>query len=209
MLSGCCDGLLLVSILQGCLTLGVAYWLRRWALWTTTCPISGSDLSPTHCCPSCLSSIRLLTVDVKITPCPSPFSGVLSEFLPPLLCVSFQFLVYCSGFFFSFLYFYRGVSLPRGLCWFVPGVAGEYHVMLGTHLWSSECLPSRFGAGVWQWWQPTCFLSVTWHREAFHSLGVQGLEVLILLGALCLTSVALASEQGFWFTELTLSASVP
>jgi hypothetical protein len=28
------------------------------------------------------------------------FSGALSEFLPPLLCVSFQFLVYCSIFLF-------------------------------------------------------------------------------------------------------------
>jgi hypothetical protein len=33
-------------------------------------------------------------------------------------------------------------------------------------------------------------------------LGVQGVEVLILLGALFVASVAPASQQDFWFTEL-------
>jgi hypothetical protein len=32
-----------------------------------------------------------------------PFSSVLSDFPPPLLCASFQFVVYCSIFFFFFL----------------------------------------------------------------------------------------------------------
>jgi hypothetical protein len=49
-----------------------------------------------------------------------PFSNVFSEFLPLLLCASFQFIVYCSIFFFLA----GGVSLPRGLCWFIPGVSG-------------------------------------------------------------------------------------
>jgi hypothetical protein len=51
-------------------------------------------------------------------------------------------------------------------------------MMLGAHLFG---LPSRFGAGV-------CFLSVTWRGEAF-----QGVDVLILLAALFLPSVAPAS----------------
>jgi hypothetical protein len=38
-------------------------------------------------------------------------------------------------------------------------------------------------------------------------LGVQGVRVLILLGVFFLPSVAPASQQDFWFMELTLSAS--
>jgi hypothetical protein len=64
-------------------------------------------------------------------------------------------------------------------------------------VWSVECLPSRFGAGVWSRQQPSCFLSVTWHGEAFYGLGVQGIEVLILLDALLLPSVAPVSQQDF------------
>jgi hypothetical protein len=46
-------------------------------------------------------------------------------------------------------------------------------------------------------WEPSCFLSVTWHVEAFHELGVQGVKVLILLGALFPLSVAPVSQQYF------------
>jgi hypothetical protein len=45
--------------------------------------------------------------------------------------------------------------------------------------------------------QLSCFLSVTWHGEAFYGLGVQGVEVLILLGALFLPSVAPAPQHSF------------
>jgi hypothetical protein len=62
--------------------------------------------------------------------------------------------------------------------------------------WPAECLPSRFGAGVW-WQQPSCFLSVTWSGEAFYGLGLQDVEVLIVLGALFPPSVAPVSQQGF------------
>jgi hypothetical protein len=47
------------SILQCCLTLDVAHCLRRWALWTATCPISGSSLPLAHCQPFCLYSLCL------------------------------------------------------------------------------------------------------------------------------------------------------
>jgi hypothetical protein len=40
-------------------------------------------------------------------------------------------------------------------------------------------------------------LSIIWHREALYRLGVQGVKVLILLGALFLPSVAPASQQDF------------
>jgi hypothetical protein len=57
--------------------------------------------------------------------------------------------------------------------------------------------------------QPSCFLSVAWCGEAFHGLRVQGVEVLILLVAFFLPSVAPDSQQGFGVMELTLSASAP
>jgi hypothetical protein len=44
------------SILQCRFSLGVAHWLRRGALWTPTCPISGSGLSLACYWPFCLSS---------------------------------------------------------------------------------------------------------------------------------------------------------
>jgi hypothetical protein len=83
----------------------------------------------------------------------------LSAFLPSLLCASFQLAVYCS----VFLFFFGrvGVSLPRSLCWFIPGVTGG--ILCDTwrsSVWSAKCLPSRFGAGVWLQQQPSYFLSV-------------------------------------------------
>jgi hypothetical protein len=66
---------------------------------------------------------------------------------------------------------------------------------LCSPVWYADCLPGRFGAGVWQWQQPTWFLSITWCGEAFHGLGVQGVEVLILFGALFPPSVAPESQQ--------------
>jgi hypothetical protein len=57
--------------------------------------------------------------------------------------------------------------------------------------------------------QPSCFLSVTWRGEDFHELGVQDVEVFIILAALFLPSVATASQQSFGVLELTLSASAP
>jgi hypothetical protein len=113
---------------------------------------------------------------------------------------------------FSIFFFFfagQGVSLPRGLCWFILVVAGGILCdAWRSPVWSAECLQSRFGASVWQWWEPSCFLGVMWCGEAFHRLAVQSVEVLILLGALFLPSVASASQQCFWFTEVTLSASV-
>jgi hypothetical protein len=53
------------------------------------------------------------------------------------------------------------------------------------------------------------FSRVTWCGEAFYGLGVQGVEVLILLGALFSASMAPASQQGFGVMELMLSASAP
>jgi hypothetical protein len=69
------------SILQCHLTLDAAHWLRRWGLWTATCPISGSGLSLAHCQPFCLSSLCLLKVHAEISSLPA-FSSVLTATVP-------------------------------------------------------------------------------------------------------------------------------
>jgi hypothetical protein len=157
------------------------------------------------CWPSCLSS-HLFTDssygDYLLTP--PAFSPVHFQMSHSLFCV----LVFSSLFivqfcFVLFCFLQWEVSLPRGHGW------GNNTWPLGLPVWSAKCLPSKFGAGGWQWQQPTCFLSVTWHGEVFHRLGVQDVEVLILLGTLFLPSVAPMSQQGFWLTELILPASVP
>jgi hypothetical protein len=51
--------------------------------------------------------------------------------------------------------------------------------------------------------------NVMWHGETFYGLEFQGVEVLILLGALFPPSVAPTSQQGFGVTQLTLSGSAP
>jgi hypothetical protein len=130
-------------------------------LWTTTCPISGSSLSLTHCWPSCLSSLCLLW---RSATCPSLFSCALSA-TPFLCCV----LVFSSLFIVHFLFFaWEGVSLPRGLCWLILGVAGRKL----CDAWCSPVFLLKNSHQVWRHllvaWQPSCLLSVTWYREAFH-----------------------------------------
>jgi hypothetical protein len=85
----------------------------------------------------------------------------------PLPCVLDFSLLFIVQVFFFFL---RGVvSLPRGLCWFILGVAGSiprdsWH----SPVWSVECLTGKFGAcsgggGVW-WQQSSCFFqcNIAW-----------------------------------------------
>jgi hypothetical protein len=54
-----------------------------------------------------------------------PFSGVLSASRHPLLCVSFQFIVYHSVFFCFVLFCGEWSVCLGGLCWFIPEVAGK------------------------------------------------------------------------------------
>jgi hypothetical protein len=159
LLSACCDALLF--IFQFCRA--ISLWvLLTGSLWTTTCLTSGSGLLPTCCWPFCLSSICFLKVCVEISSLLLPPSPVCFQCsCPPLLCTSFQFLVYSVFFFFLWG---CGVSLPRGLCWFIPRVAvGILCDAWCSPVWSGECLPCRFGAGVSWLQQHSCFLSVTWH----------------------------------------------
>jgi hypothetical protein len=126
-------------------------------LWTVTCPMSGSGLSPIHCWPSFLA-ICLLIVHGEISSLPLPSSLVHCQSSCLLYCV----LVFSSLFIVHFFFFCKeGLSQPRVLCWFIPGVAGEYHVTLGTHLFGlPNVSQAGFGAGGCQWWQHICFLSI-------------------------------------------------
>jgi hypothetical protein len=120
------------------------------------------------------------------------------------------------------LVFSSSFIVQRFLVFFCEGVQSAQGSMLvyrrggwentAWHLalpcWFGKCLPSRFGASVWQWGTLQCFLSVMCSGEAFHSLGVQVVDVLILLAALFPPSVVPASQWGFGVMELTLPASV-
>jgi hypothetical protein len=131
LLSVCCDGLLFFNFAKlfgfGCCSLAqemsfVDHYLPYFRHWFST-----------HLLLALLPFQHLFTEvcsEISSLPLP-PFSGAFSEFRSLLLCASFQFLVYCS----VFLFFVCGrVSLPRGLCWFVSGLLGEYRMTLGTHL---------------------------------------------------------------------------
>jgi hypothetical protein len=142
----------------------------------------------------------------RSAPCPSPLLLCIFSNSTHLLCVTFQFLVFCSLFF-----PWKG---RRSVC---PGAMLVYP----RGGWGNTTWPLVFTCLVcWispkQVWsqhlatqQPSSFLIVMWHGEAFHGPGVQNVEVLILLAALFPPSVAPASQRGFGVTELTLSASVP
>jgi hypothetical protein len=102
LLSACCDGLLFVfNFVElfdfGCCSLAqemtfVVHYLPYFRQWLITHPVS--VLLPFHALFTTIShSYQLLA--------PVPFSGVLSATLPPPLCASFQFLVYCTFFFFA------------------------------------------------------------------------------------------------------------
>jgi hypothetical protein len=76
------------------------------------------------------------------------------------------------------------------------------------HVWSQWLVAVVAAMAVSRWWRPTCSLSVSWRGETFHGLGIQGAKVSTLPGASPLPSMTPASQQGPWFTELMLSASV-
>jgi hypothetical protein len=139
------------SILQSCLTLHVAHWLRKWA----TYPISGSVLSLARCRPFCLSSLCLLKVCMEINSLPLPPSPVGLQHPTPFAVCSFS--VHCL--LFSF-FLWGGHQSAQG----------------GNDAWCSPVgLLNVYQAG-WSWylaeWEPSCFLSVMWHEKASFGLGV-------------------------------------
>jgi hypothetical protein len=78
---------------------------------------------------SAFLAICLLIVFVEISSLLPPFPGALSEFLPHLLCASFQLLIYCSGFF-----FYRRGICPGGYAGLLQQWLGENCMALGALL---------------------------------------------------------------------------
>jgi hypothetical protein len=108
------------SVLQCHLALGVSHWLSRWVLWTATLLCFRQQLIT--CSLSALLPFQsLFTETQRSAPCSSPLLWCTYSTQTSLLHVSFQFLIY-SVFFFFFVG--QGVVLPRGLCWFIPVVAG-------------------------------------------------------------------------------------
>jgi hypothetical protein len=194
LLSVCYDSLLFIfQFCRGSLTLGVAHWLRRWTLWSTTCPALGSGLLPTHSWPSCLSGICLLIVLTDIISWALPLSPVHFQLSCPLCCCNrLQFAVCCSV-------VLGGISLHKVCAVLSRGSWGNsvWHMVL-------ICLVSRMSCRqIWSqkqylWWrQPSSFFSVKSCEEAFHGLGVQGVKGSILVGVLFPQSVAPVSQQGY------------
>jgi hypothetical protein len=96
----------------------------------------------------------------RSAPCSSSLLQCVQSTPLPLLSVPLQFLVY-----YSVLFCGAGVSLSRGLCCFIPGVAeGILHAAYLLTCWSAS--PKH----VWSWClkvqEPSCFLSVMWRGEA-------------------------------------------
>jgi hypothetical protein len=100
-----------------------------------------------------------------------PSSLVLSEHPVPSAACPFQFLICYSVFF-----WWVGVSLSRGICWFILRVA--VGVLRAAYLLTcSSASPKQ----IWSWHlvtqEPSWFLSVMWHGEALCRLGVQVVRV--------------------------------
>jgi hypothetical protein len=82
-------------------------------------------------------------------PCPSLLLWCTYSTPPPLLLVSFQFFVYCSGFIF---FIWGGQSAQEAVMVYPKGSWGNTMLCLVLTYWSAKCLPSRFGACVHPWW---------------------------------------------------------
>jgi hypothetical protein len=106
-----------------------------------------------------------------------PFSGALRP-PQPLYYVFLFSSLFIIQFFFFFLR--SRVSLLRGLCWFIPGVAVGIPGV--TYLLTCSASPKQFWSQCLAAWEPSCFLSVKWHGEALYGMGVQGIGVLLFLG---------------------------
>jgi hypothetical protein len=204
LLSACCDGLLIVFQFCNVIWLWMLLMLRRWALWTAMCPISSSDLSPALCWPVWLSSLCLLKVHVEISSLLLPLSRVHSEH--PASSAAWSFSVpYYSGFLGRGL---GGSVCPGGYAGLSQRKLWEYRVPLicspfGLLYVSQAGLElASGGAGALLFSQCNMALrSFVWAGDS----GCWSPD-----SSWCfflLPSAAPASQQNFWFMELTLSAS--
>jgi hypothetical protein len=172
-------------------------------LWTTICCISGSGLSPGHCQPFCLSRLCLLKVHLEINSLPLLPPLVCLDTPPPHLCCVFLFI---SLFIIQFFFAVQGSVCPggngglsQGWLWEIPCAA--YLLTCWSvspkQVWS-QCLVA---------WEPSC--NVAW--SSFVWAGGSGCRSPDSSWCFFFCQVWLqpASQQGFCFTELTLSASAP
>jgi hypothetical protein len=105
----------------------------------------------------------------------------------PLYCM----FVFNSLFIVQLVFFVGWVSVcPGSYAGLSQGWLWEYHMTLGAHLLVCWMSPKQVWSLRLAVQEPSCFLSVMWHGEALYGLEVQGVEVLILLGASFLPSVA-------------------
>jgi hypothetical protein len=107
-------------------------------LWTATCPISGSTYHLLTVCTSAFPVTCLLKFSQRSGPCSSTLLRCIFSIPPPLLCACFQFVVY-SGL------FWGGSVCPVGYAGLSQGWLGQYHIMLGAHLFG---LPNVSQAGL-------------------------------------------------------------
>jgi hypothetical protein len=114
---------------------------------------------------------------------------------------------------FVYLFFVEDQSAQRAMLVYPRGGWRNTAWCLALTSWVGQMSPRQVWSPQqwhwWRWWQPHLFSQCRWCGEAFYRLGVQGIEVLIPLGALFPPNVAPASQQDFGVTELTLSCSAP
>jgi hypothetical protein len=95
-------------------------------------------------------AVCLLIVCMEISSLLLPTSPMHFQHSSPFCCVLiYSSLVIVQVSFFFFCIGLGGVLVcPRGLCWFIPGVAGGIlHGTWQSPVWFAECLPSIIGAG--------------------------------------------------------------
>jgi hypothetical protein len=81
-------------------------------------------------------------------------------------------------------------GLSQGWLW-------EYCMTIVAHLLGFWMSPKQVWSQCLAAPELSCFLSVMWYGEALYRLRIQGVKVLILLGAFFLPSMAPASQQDF------------
>jgi hypothetical protein len=201
LLSECYDGLLIVF--EFCSIIWV--WMLLTGSGNELCGLLSALFQavayhPPAVSPSAFPVLVYWRLPCRSAPYFSPFCGALTA--PYSLC--FIFLVYYSvlGLFFVG----QGVSLSKGLCWFIPGVAvGIPHDSHLLTFWSES--PKQVGASLWWCWNPVVF-SMYCGIEKLCTAGVSRCRSFDSSWCfLFLPHVALVSQQDLWFTELMLSAS--
>jgi hypothetical protein len=143
----------------------VDHCLPYFSQWLITC-----WLSTVYFCRLCLLKVH---AEISSLPYPYPPRPCTQGTLPSLLHVLFLSLFIIQ------IFLWVGVSVSRGICWFILGIdVGTMHAAYLLTCWSAS--PKRVWSQCLVAWEPSSFLSVTWCREALYGLEVQGVRVLLL-----------------------------